>query len=152
MNLSSLVARVGSIVARSGAAHCTFLSGIATAKELGMRLRKACSLVFKKPHSELDVPGLVKATLKTPTDTGIAMLVADIFGADRRPALTKLSVPALVLASSASPLLDVQKEMAASIPGSKFLIIDGAGHAVFIDEPEKCHDALQNFLNTLSSK
>jgi len=143
---------VGSIVARSGAAHCIFLSGIATAKELGMRLRKACSLVFKKPHSELDVPGLVKATLKTPTDTGIAMLVADIFGADRRPALTKLSVPALVLASSASPLLDVQKEMAASIPGSKFLIIEGAGHAVFIDEPEKFHDALQNFLNTLSSK
>src|SRR5258708_4297216 len=46
MNLSSLVARVGSIVARSGAAHCTFLSGIATAKELGMRLRKACSLVL----------------------------------------------------------------------------------------------------------
>ena len=108
--------------------------------------------LFKKPHPELDAPGLVKATLQTPTDTGIAMLVADIFGADRRPALAKLSVPALVLTSSASPLLDVQKEMVASIPGSKLLIIEGAGHAVFIDEPEKFHDALQIFLHALSSK
>lgn len=55
--------------------------------------------LFKKPHPELNVPGLVKATLQTPTDTGIAMLVADMLGADRRPALAKLSVPALVLAS-----------------------------------------------------
>lgn len=46
MNLSFLVARVGSIVTRSGAAPCSFLSVIATAKELGMRFRKACSLAL----------------------------------------------------------------------------------------------------------
>jgi len=106
--------------------------------------------LFKKPHPDLDVQRIVKSTLQTPTDTGIAMLMMDIFGADRRPALTKLNKPALVIASSASPLLDVQKEMASTIPGSKFLAIEGTGHAVFIDEPEKFADALQTFVQSLT--
>jgi hypothetical protein len=47
------------------------------------------------------------------------MLISDIFGADRRPPLAKLDRPALVVASGSSPLLDVQKEMAASTPKSE---------------------------------
>ena len=102
--------------------------------------------LFKKPHPELDMAQVVKSALQTPTDTGIAMLVSDIFGVDRRPPLAKLSKPALVIASSSSPLLDVQKEMAAMIPGSKLVIVEGAGHAVFVDEPEKFDQALGEFL------
>jgi non-heme chloroperoxidase len=75
--------------------------------------------LFKKPHPDLDIGRIVKSTLQTPTDTGVAMLVTDIFGADRRPPLAKLNKPALVIASSVSPLLDAQKEMAVAIRGSK---------------------------------
>src|SRR5262249_22024073 len=89
------------------------LSGIATygghPKEYSEGMVQS---LFKRPHPEVDIPKVVRATLKTPTQTGIAMLVADIFGADRRPALAKINVPALVIASSNSPLLDAQKEMA----------------------------------------
>lgn len=106
--------------------------------------------LFKKPHPELDMAAIVKSTLQTPTDTGASMLVMDIFGADRRPALTKLSKPALVIASSASPLLDVQKEMAATIPGSKLVLVEGAGHAVFVDDPQKFEDELGTFIQALS--
>ncbi len=105
--------------------------------------------IFKKPHPELDVPKIVKSTLQTPTDTGIAMLVADIFGADRHPALSKLNKPALVIASPVSPLFDAQKEMAALIPKSKLVIVEGAGHAIFVDEPQKFDDALTAFLRSL---
>lgn len=104
--------------------------------------------LFKKPHPELDMSRIVKSTMQTPTDTGIAMIVSDIFGVDRRPPLAKLSKPTLVIASSASPLLDVQKEMAAMIAGSKLVIVEGAGHAVFIDEPEKFDQALEELLRS----
>lgn len=99
--------------------------------------------LFAKQHPELDLPGITRATQQTPTATGIAMLVADLFGADRRPALAKLSnVPTLVLAAATSPLLEQQRAMAASIPGSKFLVVEGAGHALFIDAPDAFHDAM----------
>lgn len=106
--------------------------------------------LFKKPHPDLDMANIVKSTMQTPTDTGIAMLVSDIFGVDRRPALAKLNKPALLIASSASPLLDVQKEMATMIPGSRLVIVEGAGHAVFIDDPEKFDQALGAFLRSAS--
>ena len=104
--------------------------------------------LFKKPHPELDMAKIVKSTMETPTDTGIAMLVSDIFGVDLRPPLNIKKKKALVVASSASPLLNVQKEMAAIIPGSKLVILEGAGHAVFIDEPEKFDQALEGFLRS----
>jgi non-heme chloroperoxidase len=106
--------------------------------------------IFKKPHPELDIQAIVKSSLKTPVNTGIAMLVSDIFGADRRPALTSLHAPVLVIAAGTSPLLDVQKQMAGLIPGSKLVVIEGAGHAVFIDEPQAFHKALETFIRSLS--
>jgi non-heme chloroperoxidase len=105
--------------------------------------------LFKKPHSDRNIPEIVTSTLQTPVDVGIAMLVADIFGTDRRSALANLDKPALVIASASSPLLDALKEMAASIRGSKFLALEGTGHAVFVDEPEKFDDAVRQFLKTV---
>lgn len=105
--------------------------------------------LFKKPHPDLDLPKSVQSTLQTPTHTGIAMLRSDIFGADRRPALAKLDKPALVVASGSSPLLDVQKELAASIPGAKLVVIDGTAHAVFVDDPAAFDAALQSFSESL---
>jgi microsomal epoxide hydrolase len=105
--------------------------------------------LFKQPHPDMDVEGIVKAVLRTPVDTGVVMLIADIFGADRMPALAKLDKPALVIAASSSPLLVRQKEMAAKIPRAKFLAIDDAGHAVFVDQPQRFNEALKGFLAAL---
>jgi non-heme chloroperoxidase len=106
--------------------------------------------IFEQPHPDIDMQRLVNFTEQTPVDTGIAMLAADIFGADRRPALAKLNKPALVIASAKSPLLDLEKEMAASIPRAKFVPISGAAHAVFVDQPAKFDDALTAFLRMLN--
>jgi microsomal epoxide hydrolase len=105
--------------------------------------------LFKKPHPDLDIQQIVQFTLQTPTGVGIAMLVSDIFGADRRPVLSKLDRPALVIGSAESPFIDAEKEMAAAIPGGKFVTLEGTGHAVFVDEPVKFDDALRAFLQTL---
>lgn len=105
--------------------------------------------IFKRPHANIDISKLAKFTLLTPTAIGVTMLTTDIFGADRRPALAKLDKPTLVIASSEAPLLDVEKEMAATIPGSKFVAIEDSAHAVFVDQPEKFDDALNAFLQSL---
>jgi non-heme chloroperoxidase len=97
----------------------------------------------------LDMTAIVKATLQTPTNTCVAMLIADIFGTDRRPALAKLNKPALIIASASSPLLEAQKEMASGIAGAKVVVIENSAHAVFIDQPEKFDQALEEFLKTV---
>lgn len=38
--------------------------------------------LFKKPHSDLDLPSNVKSALQIPTNSGTAMLISDISGAD----------------------------------------------------------------------
>jgi microsomal epoxide hydrolase len=102
--------------------------------------------IFAKPHPELDMQALLAEARKTPPPTGTQMLVMDIFGVDRTPALRKIDRPTLVIASSKSPLLEAQKEMAASIADARFLTVEGAGHALFVDDPQLFDDALKQLL------
>jgi microsomal epoxide hydrolase len=102
--------------------------------------------IFKK-HPELDQKAIIEHSLKTPVDTGMSMLVMDIFAVDRRPVLEKIDRPTLVIASAESPLLDAQKKMAETVRGAQFVAVEGAGHAVFIDQPKMFGDALERFLN-----
>jgi non-heme chloroperoxidase len=102
--------------------------------------------IFMQPHPDLDVQRIVNSTLQTPAAIAISMLVSDTFGVDRRPALAKINKPTLFIASGASPLLAAERETAALISGAQFLVVQGAGHAVFVDQPEKFDDALQSFI------
>jgi non-heme chloroperoxidase len=106
--------------------------------------------IFRKPHPELDMQHIIDEARKTPPSIQISMHVMDIFGVDRRPALRNIDRPTLVIASSESPLLDVQKEMADAIPGARWVVVKGAGHALFIDEPEEFTKQLTKLLNEVS--
>jgi microsomal epoxide hydrolase len=92
---------------------------------------------------------LVDQALKTPTDTAVAMLCSDLFGMDRRPALARIDRPALVVASGLSSSKERQKEMAGKIEGARYVEVEGAGHALFVDQPERFEGLLQEFLATL---
>ena len=104
--------------------------------------------LFMQAHPDLDIDAIVKSMLQTPVDTGVAMLISDIFGTDRTTALSKLDKPALVIAAADSSPSE-RKRMAAQIPGAKFLVIEGAAHAVFVDQPERFATALHEFLATI---
>ena len=96
--------------------------------------------------------GMVHSIFKhPPSDIDAAMLTADIFGADRRPALAKIDRPALVIAAGESPLLDAQKDMAAAIHGARFVVVPGARHALFVDDPQTFDKALQSLLEAADS-
>jgi non-heme chloroperoxidase len=103
---------------------------------------------FLQPHPGLDMEKIVNTTLQTPTATAIAMLMSDYFGADRRAALAKINKPTLIVAPAASPYFEREREMAAKIRGAQFLVVEGSGHAVMIDQQKKFDDALAGFLQS----
>ena len=102
--------------------------------------------IFARPHPDLDLQHLIDEARRTPPQTGITMLLMDIFGVDRRDALNRIDRPALVIAAASSPLLQQQKEMAAAIAGARLVLVEGAGHALFIDQPQQFDQALGQLL------
>src|SRR5262249_28843626 len=100
-----------------------------------------------KPHPELDIEAAIAHARKTPPSIGLSMLVMDIFGVDRRPALAKIDRPTLVIGSAESSLAEAQKRMADASPGAEFLLLKGVGRAGFVDEPEVFAQALERLLN-----
>ncbi|MFC3651895.1 alpha/beta fold hydrolase [Dyella humi] len=105
--------------------------------------------IFRHPPADIDA--VIAQAQRTPVAVGAAMLVSDIFGADRRPALQKIDRPALVIASADSPLLDAQKDMAAAIPGAHFVAVPNTRHAVFVDDPQAFDAALSQLLKAADS-
>jgi microsomal epoxide hydrolase len=108
--------------------------------------------MFKKPHPERNLEQVIAHSRKTPVSTGVTMLMMDMFTIDRRPALAKLNKPALVIASADSPLLEAQKRMATAIPGAQFVLIQGTGHAVFVDDPQTFDKSLEGLLNSIPTQ
>jgi non-heme chloroperoxidase len=107
--------------------------------------------IFKRPHPAVEIDSVIAQARHTPAAVGAAMLVSDIFGADRRPALQKIDRPAWVIASADSPLLDAQKEMAGMIHGAHLVIVPNVGHAVFVDDPPTFDKALGELLTASDS-
>jgi microsomal epoxide hydrolase len=103
--------------------------------------------IFKKRPPKADFDRLVSDSLKTPTDTGVAMLVADLFGSDRRPSLAKFNRPTLVIAGVDSPVLAAQREMAKRLPDGRLEIVQDTGHAIFADQPDRFNQLLAKFLS-----
>lgn len=107
--------------------------------------------IFKKPHDAGFIERLVKDMMKTPASTAQAMLVMDMFAVDRRPILDKISKPTLIIAATDSPLFEAEKEMGAHIANSKFVSMEGVGHALFVDDPVKFNEVLEQFLDGLNT-
>lgn len=108
--------------------------------------------LFHKSPPAAELERLVSDSLRTPTSTGLAMLVADLFAVDRRPALSRFARPTLVIASAESPLLAAQEQMASRLPDARLEKVADAGHAVFLDQPERFQHLLEDFLSGLPKR
>lgn len=102
--------------------------------------------IFIQPMSDEKLRHLVDTALKTPVSVGIANLTMDLYGADRRLALKKIDKPTLVVAAASSPELAAQQAMAKQIAAAKLVSIEGAGHGVFVDQPERFNLVLREFV------
>lgn len=112
-------------------------------------LRGMLDAIIITPQGKARIDELAAQGLKTPPAIGVAMLIADLFGADRTGAIARLDVPVLIVTSPRALDLDGQNAMAAAIKGSTQVVIDNSGHAVFVDQPEKFDAALADFLKRL---
>ena len=102
--------------------------------------------IISRPLPAAEMDRIVAASTQTPQAIGTAMLVADMFGIDRTPTLAKFDKPTLVIAAGTSPELDAQKAMAARLPQGRIEVVQGAAHAVFIDQPERFDGLLRDVL------
>ena len=114
-------------------------------------LRGMMNAIILTPEGRQRTDELVQIGLRTPPDLGTSMLLMDFIAYDRRPALAKFDRPTLIIASGTSPELDGQREMARQIAGAQIEIIADAGHAVFIDQPQRFNDLLGAFLRRIST-
>ena len=105
--------------------------------------------IIRKPLTKTELDQLVDDALKTPTAIGAAMLADDLFGPDRTPALAKLVVPTLVIASENSQELEAQRTMAGNLPRGQFVVMANTNHAVFIDQPARFDALLAAFMAPL---
>lgn len=102
--------------------------------------------IVSQPQPTGTIDQMVATAMKTPPSIGIAMLVADLFGIDRTPALKRMRCPVLIIGSARSGELAQQEEEAKVIPNASFVRISDASHAVFIDQPARFDAALAEFL------
>ena len=106
------------------------------------------AIILHKP-APAQIARWVDDSSKTPTSTGISMLVTDILTTDFRPAAAKLDRPTLIIASATSPELAQMQALAAALPRGRIAVVGDAGHAVFIDQPAEFNRLLEEFLQTL---
>jgi non-heme chloroperoxidase len=108
--------------------------------------------IISKPQSDVVIERLVSTGMKTPSDIGVGMLVADMFGVNRTPALKKIDCPTLIIASAKSFELSRQLAAANQIPHARFEKVDNAAHAVFIDQADRFDELLKSFVASLATK
>lgn len=101
--------------------------------------------VGHKPHVWRNVAQVLE---RTPVESACDALAALATRPDRRPMLASINVPTLVLVGEEdiiSPPAEM-REIAAGIPGSRFVAIPGTGHLSTIETPEAATDAMLSFL------
>lgn len=112
-------------------------------------LRGMFGAIISKPQPPGVVDHAIETGMKTPPSIGMSMLVADMFTTDRRSALSRIDCPVLIIASGSSPELDLQKAEIATLRNARFVQIDDAAHAVFLDQPSRFAAELEVFLKSV---
>jgi non-heme chloroperoxidase len=105
--------------------------------------------IISKPQDNDVIEQLVGTAMKTPPDVGLGMLVADMFGVNRTPALKKIECPTLIIASAKSFELSRQQAAADQISHARFEKVQDAAHAVFVDQPQQFEELLKSFVTGL---
>jgi len=101
--------------------------------------------MYKQRQQEGYLRRIVEASLKTPTNTALALLANAFADGDRRPALAKLDRPVLYVVT---PELKQQAEMVrAKFPKVRVEVFENSGHALFVDEADRFNRLVEEFLD-----
>lgn len=67
---------------------------------------------------------------------------------DNRAALAKIDRPTLIVAA-AGPMIEAFRDMQRRIRGSRLVVFQNVGHAVFVDDADQFNSLLEDFLRSV---
>jgi non-heme chloroperoxidase len=101
--------------------------------------------MFTTERSDPELEWMVKEALRTPT-TVATVMGYDYFSSDRRPLLSKITVPTLITMTAENK--EIGEFMKSQIPNAQLTVFEGLGHAIFLDDPKKFNERLAAFLKS----
>lgn len=99
--------------------------------------------MFKNRPSELIVAQIASVSAKVPAGAVLSLFM-DLYTGDRRPALARIEAPTLVVVPQDNRLLG--EYLQSKVERSRLSVIEGAGHALFLEKPQAFNQALEDFL------
>ncbi len=105
--------------------------------------------MYKTPQSEDYIQHVIQASLRMPTNSAVAIFVGMITS-DNRPALAKINKPTLIVIAPGGPWDSLYEDMHKRIAGSRLEAFEKAGHALFVDQPDRFNSLLDEFLKSLN--
>jgi len=105
--------------------------------------------MYVQPQTDAYIDRVTAMSLETPTDAAAMLMFANAFGndTDMRPLFAKLDRPVLFVGvPSKKPQGDALK---AGVPSARIEYVEGAGHALFVDQAAKFNAMLEDFIQKL---
>lgn len=112
---------------------------------------KKRSAAVLSPQASPESVELVRTAMSSIGEAGYLAALRMLFSADLWPMLSRVTAPTLVICGSvdAATSPDQNRRVAQSINGARFTLIDGAGHAVYVEQPEAFDVIVRAFLAEL---
>lgn len=105
--------------------------------------------MYKRPHPDAYLSRVTRDALATPTSAAVALFVGSI-ASSTRAALGKIDKPTLIVFASSGVSNPAYERMQTQIANSRLERFESAGHALFVDEPDRFNAVLDAFLNGLT--
>ena len=100
--------------------------------------------MYKRPQSEEYLQRIMAASLRTPTNTAVTLGASFAAVGDWRKILPGIDRPLLFVVTE--PQRNQAEGVSADLPAARVEVFERAGHALFVDEPDRFNRLLENFL------
>ena len=100
--------------------------------------------MYKKPQSEDYLRNIIRASLRTPTNSAVTLMQNMATMGDLSPVLTKLDKP--VLFAYEPQLAATAQIVKAKLPSARLENFEDAGHALFVDDAERFNRLIEEFI------
>jgi microsomal epoxide hydrolase len=111
--------------------------------------RKFVQSWFVQPHEDGYLDWLTRASMKCPTNSAVALLASWETLENQSPILSKIDIPLMYVAIEAKRDQAQVVQQRASTARIEF--VERAGHALFVDQPDKFNDLLAGFIKDTAS-
>jgi microsomal epoxide hydrolase len=104
--------------------------------------------LYKKPQSEDYIRRMVRATMRMPTNSALALLLGGI-ASDNRAALAKIDRPTLIVVARVGPWMQFYEDLQRRIRGARMEVFEDAGPSLFVDEAVRFNTLLDEFVGAM---